>query len=173
MKREKFFLCLLAMFILLTACGKSKDDPTTEQAAVPSRMVQFIEVAIHPTDEKMNRSYTDMEKMSPILRYLRDMDTNQKPAEEPDLTDGQTYYTITATYANGESRVYYLLSHQYFRIDEGAWCKIDYQDAMDLIQYIRNTPDSNEVTEVTEETQAEETESAEESQETDETNASE
>ena len=175
MRRERMFLCLLALLLLLTACGKTSDDQPTEQAAVPSRMVERIDITIHPTDDKLARAYTDMEKMSPILRILRDMDTDNKPADEPNLTDGQTYYTITTTYASGETKVYFLLSHQFLRINDGGWYEVDTNDAMDLIQYIRQTPDTADETEP-ESSEADETseisESAEETDPSEETNAS-
>lgn len=177
MKRKRTILCLLALLVILSACGNSNNDTPTEQTGVPSRMVEQIDVAIHPEDDDFARSYTDMEKMSPILRILRDMDTTHVPEEEPSITDGQTYYTITATYANGESRVYYLLSHKFMRIDDGTWCEIDNSDAMDLIQYIRDTPDTEEAeetdpSETSEETLPEESTEAE-TENTDETTASE
>ena len=158
MKRERILICLLALLLLLSACGNSEQDQSTEQTGIPSRMVKQIDIAIHPEDTDMARSYTDMEKMSPILRILRDMDTTHEPEEEPSITDGQTYYTITAIYANGESRIYYLLSHKFLRIGDGQWCEIDNADAMELIQYIRDTPNTAEV--------AEETDAAETSEET-------
>ena len=178
MKRERIFLCLLAALLLLGACGNSNGEQPMEQAHVPSRMVGRIDIAIHPEDDAFARSYIDMEKMSPILRLLRDMDTNHIPTEEPSITDGQTYYTFTATYANGESRVYYLLSHKYLRVGSEAWCEIDSNDAMELIQYIRETPDTageypSEPSESSEETTPEETATEEETQTTDETTASE
>lgn len=177
MKRERIMLCLLVLLVLLSACGNAQADQPTGETGVPSRMVKQIDIAIHPEDEDLARSYTDMEKMSPILRFLRDMDTTREPEEEPSITDGQTYYTITATYANGESRVYYLLSHKYLRAEGEAWCEIDNADAMELIQYIRDTPDTDEAPEEAEtaepsgETQPEE--SSAETENTDETSASE
>ena len=181
MKREKMIVMLLALLLLLSACG-SPDSSSTEPSAIPARMVSRLEVSIHPADDSLARNYEDMEKMTPILRFLRDMDTTQKPEEEPLLTDGQTYYTITAIYANGDSRTYYLLSHKFMRVDQGEWCEIDNLDAMELIQYIRNTPDSEEAPteeslpeETTEATQApsEESTAAPETENTDETTASE
>jgi len=140
MKRERMFVCLMAILLLFTACGNS-DDQVTEPTGIPSRMVERIDIAIYPEDEALARTYTDKDQMSPILRILRDMDTPNEPEETPSLTDGQTYYTITATYASGESRVYYLLSHKFLRIGDGSWCEIDNADAMELIQYIRGTSD--------------------------------
>lgn len=175
MKRERILIGLLALLLLLSACGSIWNDQPTDETGVPGRMVQQIDVAIYPEDEDLVRSYTDMEKMSPILRILRDMDTNITPEDEPSITDGQTYYTITATYANGESRVYYLLSHKFLRIDDGAWCEVDNSDVMELIQYIRQTPDTGnaetDTTAVSEEASPEE--STDETENTDETTASE
>lgn len=144
MKRERLWIFTLIFGVLLCGCGFLPEVQSQDSDGIPSRMVQRLDIAIHPGDEDMSRGYTDMEKMSPILRLLRDMDTTQKPDTEPSLTGGQSYYTITATYASGESRVYYLLGHQYLRVGEGDWCQISSEDAMELIQYIRDTPDTAE-----------------------------
>lgn len=177
MKRESILFFLLTLSLLLSACGSVMQEQPTEETGIPGRMVRQIDIAIYPEDEDLVRSYTNIDQMSPILRILRDMDTTQAPEEEPSITDGQTYYTITATYASGESRVYYLLSHKFLRIDDGAWCEVDNADAMELIQFIRQTPDSaspepeTNTTFSSEETQPEE--STGETENTDETTASE
>lgn len=142
MKREKLIGCLLAVALLLGGCGSPGEQDAPQTSQVPGRMVTDIEIAVTPSDETMVRHYTDIEKMSSILRFLRDMDTDELPEEMPRLDDGQTYYTITATYANGTSRVYFLLSHQYLRVNQEQWHQISTEDATELIQYIRATPDT-------------------------------
>ena len=156
MKRERMLILLLTLLLMLTACGKT-EDPAAQPGALPGRMVQKIEVAIHPEDEAYAKTYTDKDQMSPLLRVLRDMDTSKHPEEEPSLSDGQTYYTVTATYANGSSRIYYLLSHKYLRIDDGPWYIIDSNDAMELVQLIRGDEEPVS-TDPSEETLPEETE---------------
>lgn len=143
MKREKLIGCLLTLALLLGGCGSFGEQDAPQTSQVPGRMVTDIEIAVTPSDESMVRHYTDIEKMSSILRFLRDMDTDELPEETPRLDDGQTYYTITATYANGTSRVYCLLSHQYLRVNQEQWHQISTEDATELIQYIRATPDTD------------------------------
>ena len=89
MKRKRTILCLLALLVILSACGNSNNDNPTEQTGVPRRMVEQIDVAIHPEDDDFARSYTDMEKMSPILRILRDMDTTHVPRKNPASPTGR------------------------------------------------------------------------------------
>ena len=175
MNRNRLFPVILAALLLFSGCGNRIVPTPTDQTVIPSRMVQRIEVSVHPSDADYDRCYTDMEKMSPILRILRDLDTTRKPEEQPNLTDGQTYYTITATYANDQVRVYYLLSHQYLRIDDGDWCEIDNHAALDLIQYIRQTPDEASAPvpdETAQESLPEEPEPSEETENTENTSAS-
>lgn len=147
---RKIILFFLALS--LTGCGSILEE-TSPSAEVPGRMVQQIDISIHPHDEELERSYTDIQQMSTILKMLRDMDTNDVPEEEPDLDGGQSYYTVTATYANGESRVYYLLGHQFLCHDTKPWCQVDSGKITELIQYIRENPDDGSApSEGTEET---------------------
>lgn len=139
---RKIILGFLALSLaLLTACGSTEPEESTAPNEIPGRMVQRIDIAIHPADDALARTYTDITQMSAILNMLRDMDTNNVPEEEPDLHGGQSYYTVTATYANGNSRIYYLLGHQFLCCDDGPWCQVDSGKVMELIQYIRENPD--------------------------------
>ena len=47
MKREKMIVMLLALLLLLSACG-SPDSSSTEPSAIPARMVSRLEVSIIP-----------------------------------------------------------------------------------------------------------------------------
>lgn len=143
MKRKKLIGCLLTLALVLVGCGSPGEDGTAQTGQIPGRMVTSIDISVTPSDEAMVRHYTDIEKMSSVLGFLRDMDTDELPEEMPRLDDGQTYYTITATYANGTSRVYCLLSHQYLRVNQDQWHQISTEDATELIQYIRATPDTD------------------------------
>lgn len=143
MKREKLIGCLLVLALLLGGCSSFGEENAPQTSQVPGRMVTNIDISVTPSDETMVRHYSDVEVMSCIVRFLRDMDTDELPEETPRLDDGQTYYTITTTYANGTSRVYCLLSHQYLRVNQDQWHQISTEDATELIQYIRATPDTD------------------------------
>lgn len=172
MYRKIILLFLAVSLAALTGCGSILEEPAPTDDT-PSRMVQRIDISLHPHDEDLERSYTDIQQMSAILKMLRDMDTDDVPEEDPDLEGGQSYYTVTATYANGESRVYYLLGHQFMRYDDEPWCKVDSGKITELIQYLRDNPiDGSLPTEETEESEAAE-DATDETESTDETTASE
>lgn len=143
MKKAIIAVCILMTLFSLTACDTPERDVVAE--AIPGRMVSKIDIAIHPADESFERCYTDIEHMSPVLRMLREMDTHDVPETEPRIDDGQSYYTITATYANGSSRIYYLLGHQFLRYDDEPWCVVESEKIMALIQFIRAHPDDEAV----------------------------
>ena len=146
-------VCLsLALSLLLSLSGCSLLDHFLAQAApnnpeenvVPGRMVSKIEIDLYPLDSDFHRCYTRQEKMSSVLQMLRGMDTNQQTEQEPDLNGGQSYYTITATYSNGNHQIYYLLGLQYMRKGDEPWCEIDCEKVMELNQFIRDNPSDTE-----------------------------
>ena len=153
MKKVIAAISILMVLVMMTACGPKEVEISDD--SVPGRMVTKIEIDIHPRDPDFVRCYTNIDQMSSILRMLRDMDTHDTPEEDPVLGDGQSYYTVTATYANGTSQVYYLLGHQFMRCGEGSWCVVESGKIMELIQFIRSNPEDAPATEATEETAAE------------------
>lgn len=123
MKRERIVL-LLILTLLLALAGCGHDEPEVTGTG-PGRMVRRIEVAIHPEDASFDRVYVTQQNMNELLSLLRSMATNDYPETEPDLDGGQSYYTATVTFANGEQSVYYLLGHTYLRLGNDPWCIID------------------------------------------------
>jgi hypothetical protein len=103
-------------------------------------MVRRIEVSLQPEDPALARVYTTQENMNALLSLLRGMQTSAEPETEPDLENGQSYYTVTVTYANGQQSIYYLLGHTYLRLGDEPWCVIDQEDSKVFVTYLREHP---------------------------------
>ena len=150
MKRKLFLICLSLLLALgLSACGE--EAPPAETADGPGRMVRSIEVAIHPADSAFDRTYVTQENMNALLALLRSMQTAVEPEQTPDLQGGQSYYTATVTFANGQQSVYYLLGHTYLRLGDAPWCVINTDLSRKFIDFIKEHPtdDGTQPTETT------------------------
>ena len=135
--KKRMIALMLVLSVLLCGCG---GDAPKASSGAPGRMVQIIEVAIHPQDPEFARVYETQENMNDLLALLRSMQTNDVPAEEPDIEGGQSLFTVTVTFANGQQSVYYLLGHTYLRNSDGDWCIIDNSQSMAFNQFLRERP---------------------------------
>ena len=75
-----------------------------------------------------------------LLALLRSMQTDREPEQTPDLEGGQSYYTATVTFANGQQSVYWLLGHTYLRLGDEPWCVITTEQASCFTDFIRTRP---------------------------------
>ena len=142
MNRKRTALALLLVLLLtLSACGGR--EATITNGTGPGRMVRRIEIAIHPADADFVRTYVTQENMNEMLTLLRAMETTDYPDTEPDINGGQSYYTATITFANGEQSVYYVLGHTYLRNSDGDWCIIDLDQSMAFNQFLQERPSDN------------------------------
>lgn len=135
---RRYVSLILVLALLLTGCGR--DIPGIESSSGPGRMVRRIEVAIHPEDPDYDRTYVTQENMNALLALLRSMVTLEEPEEEPDLEGGQSYYTATVTFANGQQSRYWMLGHTYLRLGDEDWCIIDTVKARSFIQFLLEHP---------------------------------
>lgn len=133
---RKTIALVLSVLLALGLCGCGEKEPPVSSSG-PGRMVRRIEVAIHPEDADFERVYVTQENMNELLGLLRSMQTDERPETEPDIDGGQTYYTATVTFANGEQSVYYLLGHSYLRLGEEDWCVIDSKLSRKFSEFIR------------------------------------
>lgn len=137
--KKKMLAIILTLTLALGLLGCGGDGPDAHESA-PGRMVRQIEVAIHPADDSFQRLYVTQENMNALLVLLRSMVTDKAPEREPDLNGGQSYYTATVTFTNGEQSVYYLLGHTYLRLGSDPWCIIDPELSLQFSDFIRNHP---------------------------------
>lgn len=136
---KKFIAITLVIALLLSLCACSREEPTHSDAA-PGRMVRRIEVAFHPANPDFARTYVTQENMNTLLTLLRDMENAQLPESEPDLEGGQSYFSATITFANGQQSIYYLLGHSHLRLGDNPWCIITTDQAMEFIEFLRSHP---------------------------------
>lgn len=139
MKKKSIALLLILTLLLgLTACG-GDDEPETIGTG-PGRMIRRIEIAIQPEDADYARTYVTQENMNQVLTMLRGMQTDSRPEKDPDINGGQSLYTVTATFANGEQNVYYLLGHTYLRLGDDDWCLIDPERSEEFVRFLLAHP---------------------------------
>lgn len=114
--------------------------PTEETMVIPGKLVTEINIVTNPYDESMVRSYVGQERMSAVLRMLQNMQTREYPAERITFDSYSQYYTITATYVNGEHTVYHLLDGMYLRSEGEDWCIVDSVKLREFEQYLLDNP---------------------------------
>lgn len=130
---------LLAAIFILTGCGLIDLLPDmTVAREIPHLMVQRADVVMYPRDPEYERHYQTQENLTALLSLLREIEGGEIPAQEPELGDGQTYYTVTVTYASGETREYHLLGYRFLKVGNEPWLEIDHEDAMSFSQFIRD-----------------------------------
>lgn len=142
MKKQMLMLsALIAAVSLLAGCGLVDllPDMTVAQE-IPHLMVRSAQVVMHPRDPEFERCYQTQENLNELLNLLREIDSGDEPEEEPELGDGQTYYTVTVTYASGETREYHLLGYRFLKVGNEPWIMIKHEDAMRFNQFIRDHP---------------------------------
>lgn len=138
-KRMLQILALLIAVSTLSGCGLSNLLPdVTTGRELPHLMVRTIDVSMSPRDPEFERHYQTQENLTALLNLLREIATSDLPEEEPKLGDGQTYYTVTVTYASGETRDYYIMGYRFLKVGDEPWCEISHDNAMRFTQFIRD-----------------------------------
>lgn len=136
---RKITAILMSVLLLLSLCACGR-EPQPSQSAAPGRMVQRIEVAIHPADPDYTRTYVTQGNMNALLALLRNMETADYPETEPDPEGGQTLYTVTVIFANGDQSVYRLLGHTYLQLGDNPWCIVGTERSMEFSKFILEHP---------------------------------
>lgn len=137
-KRIVQITALMIAVFMLGGCGLSSFLPdVTVGREQPHLMVRTVDVAMSPRDPDFERHYQTQENLTALLNLLREISTKEIPEEEPKLGDGQTYYTVTATYASGETRDYHILGYRFLKVGDEPWCEITHDNAMRFTQFIR------------------------------------
>lgn len=154
MKKERWIIGIIVCVVVLALCIglwnlvlELWTDFTTAAAptTAPSRMATQIDIRLHPEDPRLDRTYSSQENLTYMLHLLRDMHTDDLPEETPSLTDGQSYYSIAVTYANGSTAVYHVLGHRYMQLLDASWCAVDSDLVLEFTDFIRSHPNDNGV----------------------------
>ena len=136
---RKFTAAVLAILLLLSLSACGRETPPRNDAA-PGRMVRRIEVAFHPANPDFARTYVTQENMNALLGLLRSMTSEVYPLEEPDPGDGQSLYTVTVTFSNGQQSTYRLLGHRFLQLGDEPWCVVSTDQSMLFNTFLQEHP---------------------------------
>ena len=143
-KQLSLLVCLAALLVLCTGCSFSAlpedlSAPDPKAAAVPQHMVRQIRVTLQPEESGFERVYTGKVVLNRMIRMLREIPC-ETPAPDPGALDrADSYYSIVFTYADGGSREFRLLSHQYFNNARDGWVEIPREQALELTEFITHS----------------------------------
>ncbi len=144
--KVKLIVFLLVFFTTsLSGCGL--DDmmqtlplSTSPGFSGPAKLVKQMEISFYPDNPSHARHYSSEENIGALLTLLRSFQTKDTPDRQPNLHDGQSYYTITVTYSNDLTYQYYLLGHRYLRMGNDQWMEIGTANAMKFIHFLDEHP---------------------------------
>ena len=129
------FLCIICFLGILALPGCQSRTP-----AVPSRhIVTGIEILCLQDEDTVHLRYTDPEKMSQYLLYLRTLGPGRKPTENPDDLP-HTAFVIRLELLGGGSRTYRQVAHRYLQVDGRPWRTLDPNRAMELYPLLLALP---------------------------------
>jgi len=114
----KKWTILLLTALLLAGC--TRVDQT--QPGRP-RVVTRIQASYNSGTVKLQRTYTDAEKMQAVLTYLRCLDVSG-PAESPPADDEMPLGHVRLYYSDNTYKDYFQRSDRYLQINGGPWQNI-------------------------------------------------
>lgn len=138
-------VCMLSGCGIVNAAVSLIAPDVTEANDLPHLMVTKIDVSLYPGDSEYERHYEHQKNLTAVLQMLRAMTTDEVPEDQPELSDGQTYYTVTATYASGEQQRYYILGYSFLKVGDEDWCQVEFERAMGFANYLKSHPSDNGV----------------------------
>ena len=128
MKRAGKWIAILLLTISLTGCGCHAEKPLVT-------VVEKVEVVGNYQGETLLRTYTNSQKMTAVLNYLRWLRPQYKADCDPELIPGDEY-TITVTLSDGQQEIYRQKTNGYLRKNDGRWENIDPEKGVKLYEII-------------------------------------
>lgn len=134
MKRKWIFLLFICSLLLLfSGCERSEPSPGY-------RVVTQVDISCQQKDLRIERHYTQSQKMEYILLYLRLVKSLGSPATDPDTIDADVFQ-ITVHLSDGSQKVYRQKDHRYFSRHNAPWQQMDPAHAAELYRLLREIPD--------------------------------
>ena len=116
MKPTKWYLAAAIVMGLLTGCA--------QRTAAPLRVVSRVDVICDRGYQILRRQYTEPEKISMVLNYLRLQKDLGKPNVDPEMILGDTMQ-IDVTMSDGTHRLYYQQAGRFLSEKKENWHEID------------------------------------------------
>ena len=117
---------LLLLVLILGGCS----DVNAETPGRP-RLVTGISAVYQKGAIRLERQYSDDEKMGAVLDYLRLLKTYGPAEVDPEATDGSRIQ-ITLRFSDGSQKVYDQWADQFLRCDGGKWEQINPEQGQEL-----------------------------------------
>ena len=108
---------VMVMLMAICGCGARAEAPL-------ATVVEKVEVIGNHQGERFACIYTQSEKMTAILNYLRWLRPKYKADCDPETLPGDAY-TITLTLSDGTQEIYRQKTNGYLQKDSGRWENID------------------------------------------------
>ena len=127
---------LICLFIFL---------PFGQKPATPaSRYVLRAQVTLFQGSQQHIRDYTQRQKLSSLLNFLRGMDPkgNVHSAEND---PNSHHYQIILFYSDGSQNTYHLQDYRYLRKNSGLWQKVSASHAQLLYPLLQLLPPDNSI----------------------------
>ena len=136
---KKLMAVILLAALLCTGCGYHAPVATPET----HRVVTGIDITYHDGPILSRLRYTDSQKMSVILHYLRFIDPYGTPQEKPETVAGSDFY-IVLTFSDETVKWYRQHANRYLQEGGGSWKCIDPKKALELSRILCQM-DSDEI----------------------------
>ncbi len=123
---KKVMAAVLIVSIMLCGCSRQKENTVGQP-----KLVTRITAVFDSGTIRLERSYTDSDKMRSVLTYLRCLKTYGTVEPGSGMEEGDQA-TITLHYSDGTTKVYDQRDSQYLRVSGGDWKAIKPEQAQEL-----------------------------------------
>ena len=137
MKKILFFLLITVLTLSLCAC--TKDTTVKGNELVSAEDVMKITILYMNDTDKPLRIYTNPEKIRLVTEHIGSMTLDSSFPENPGHYDGGGYY-ITYTYKDDTEITIVWSSNMFFRVGNGPWYRMVYEEASALSKLIYANP---------------------------------
>ena len=137
MKKVLYFLLIAVLVLSLCAC--TKDTTVNGSELVSAEDVTKITILYMNDTDKPLRIYTNPEKIRLVTEHISSMTLDSSFPENPGHHDGGGYY-ITYTYKDGAEITFAWSGNMFFRVDDGAWYRMIYEEASAFSKLIYANP---------------------------------
>jgi len=134
MKKMIKLYTLLFLCAVLCSCSPSVSD----QPALPG-IVTSVHVSYRSKKLRLQRTYTDGEKIDVILQYLHGLKPIGPAHKNPEYLDGE-FCRIVVTQAGGQSHSYRLCCGEYLSVDCKPWQRYQPESADPIFPLLSRMP---------------------------------
>lgn len=133
--KKNLFLLLSIFCISFAGCAGRLSLPEPAEC----RVVTEITIQAESTPEPGLCRYSDPQKMTKALNYLRRLDPWDRPCLDLETVPG-TRYHITLHFSDGSVKTYDQIAYDYLRVSGGPWLEIDPEHALRLSLLLAAVP---------------------------------